>query len=138
MSETKTIHVPHLGGVDAGYQLAQPYDASKPTVILVNSFTTSSELYRAQFQNEELTEKMNLIAIELLGHGQTQVYSLKLAMGDHSDQVSQAHQNRTLDLLGHSNNEPSSPRRFRNQRQSLRARNISRRMDMCSHGIVSS
>jgi len=38
---------------------------------MVNSFTTSSELYREQYTNKELTNKMNLLAIELLGHGQT-------------------------------------------------------------------
>merc|ERR1711967_72197 len=58
-------------GQYAEYQMPTPYDASKPTMVLVNSFNTSSELYKSQFANEKLTEKMNLIAIELLGHGQT-------------------------------------------------------------------
>lgn len=40
---------------------------------MVNSFTTSSELYREQYANKELTNKMNLLAIELLGHGQTRI-----------------------------------------------------------------
>ncbi|KAI7466530.1 alpha/beta-hydrolase [Hortaea werneckii] len=71
MPNTKSVHVPHLGGIDAAYQMPTPYDASKPTMVLVNSFNTSSELYKSQFANEKLTEKMNLIAIELLGHGQT-------------------------------------------------------------------
>jgi pimeloyl-ACP methyl ester carboxylesterase len=71
MANTKTIHVPHLGGIDAGYQMPYPYDASKPTLVLVNSFTTSSELYASQFANGALNEKMNLLAIELLGHGKT-------------------------------------------------------------------
>ncbi|KAI6855951.1 alpha/beta-hydrolase [Hortaea werneckii] len=71
MPNTKIVHVPHLGGIDAAYQMPTPYDASKPTMVLVNSFNTSSELYKSQFANEKLTEKMNLIAIELLGHGQT-------------------------------------------------------------------
>ncbi|KAI7163234.1 alpha/beta-hydrolase [Hortaea werneckii] len=71
MPNTKTVHVPHLGGIDAAYQMPTAYDASKPTMVLVNSFNTSSELYKSQFANEKLTEKMNLIAIELLGHGQT-------------------------------------------------------------------
>ena len=42
MSNTKIVHVPHLGGIDASYQMPHPYDPSKPTLILVNSFTTSS------------------------------------------------------------------------------------------------
>ncbi|KAF2463494.1 alpha/beta-hydrolase [Lindgomyces ingoldianus] len=71
MSNTKTVRVPHLGGIDAAYQMPAPYDKSKPTLIMVNSFTTSSELYRDQYSNEDLTSKMNLIPIELLGHGQT-------------------------------------------------------------------
>ena len=75
MSSTKTVQVPHLGGIQAGYQMPHPYDPSKPTLVLVNSFTTSSELYRGQYQNEKLTSKMNLLAIELLGHGQTRTKS---------------------------------------------------------------
>ncbi|KAJ9663607.1 hypothetical protein H2201_005568 [Coniosporium apollinis] len=75
MPNTKTVHVKHLGGIDAAYQMPQPYDSSKPTLILVNSFTTSSELYRSQYANKELTDKMNLVAIELLGHGQTRTKS---------------------------------------------------------------
>ncbi|KMP02222.1 hypothetical protein CISG_06171 [Coccidioides immitis RMSCC 3703] len=71
MSNTKTIHVPHLGGIDAAYRISDPYDASKPTLILINSFTTSSELYDAQFSSPALLSKLNLLAIELLGHGQT-------------------------------------------------------------------
>lgn len=71
MSNVKTLEVPHLGGITAGYQMPHPYDHSKPTLVLVNSFTTSSELYRGQYENEKLTSAMNLLAIELLGHGQT-------------------------------------------------------------------
>lgn len=55
--------------------MPHPYDPSKPTLILVNSFTTSSELYQEQYQNQKLTSKMNLLAIELLGHGQTRTKS---------------------------------------------------------------
>lgn len=51
--------------------MPQPYDPSKPTLVLVNSFTTSSDLFRDQFGDSALTAKVNLIAIELLGHGQT-------------------------------------------------------------------
>lgn len=70
----KTVHVPHLGGIEAGYQL-HAYEESKPTLVLVNSFTTSSELYRSQYANTELTKTMNLLAIELLGHGATRTTS---------------------------------------------------------------
>ncbi|KAF7715301.1 Epoxide hydrolase-like protein [Penicillium ucsense] len=71
MTNTKTVRVPHLGGIDAAYQMPREYDPSKPTVVLINAFTTSSELYRDQFDDEELAGAVNLIAIELLGHGQT-------------------------------------------------------------------
>jgi len=67
----KTVRVPHLGGIDAAYQMPEPYDPAKPTLVLVNSFTTSSELYRKQYADKSLTSAMNLLAIELLGHGQT-------------------------------------------------------------------
>lgn len=75
MPETKTVHVPHLGGIDAGYKLSDSYDGSKPTLVLVNSFTTSSELYGSQFADKKLTDKMNLLAIELLGHGKTRTHA---------------------------------------------------------------
>ncbi|KAL3428030.1 alpha/beta hydrolase [Phlyctema vagabunda] len=75
MPNTKTVHVSHLGGIDAAYQMPYPYDSSRPTLVLVNSFTTSSELYRSQYANKELNDKMNIIAIELLGHGQTRTKS---------------------------------------------------------------
>lgn len=68
---TKKVQVPHLGGITASYQIPQAYDSTKPTVVLVNSFTTSSELYRAQYNDKNLTSAMNLLSIELLGHGQT-------------------------------------------------------------------
>lgn len=55
--------------------MPHPYDSKKPTLCLVNSFTTSSELYRSQYANKELTDAMNLISIELLGHGQTRTKS---------------------------------------------------------------
>ncbi|KAJ5197737.1 uncharacterized protein N7498_006854 [Penicillium cinerascens] len=71
MPNTKTIRVPHLGGIDAAYQMPWEYDRSKPTVVLVNAFTTSSELYREQFEDSDLAGQMNLVAIEMLGHGQT-------------------------------------------------------------------
>lgn len=71
MTSTSIIHVPHLGGIDAAYQMPRAYDPTKPTLVLVNAFTTSSELYRAQFSDSRLADQMNLIAVELLGHGQT-------------------------------------------------------------------
>ncbi|ORY57801.1 putative alpha/beta hydrolase [Pseudomassariella vexata] len=72
MSATvKTISVPHLG-IKAGYAFGNDsYDASKPTAVLINSMCMSSALYRAQFSDTKLTDAMNLLAIEPLGHGAT-------------------------------------------------------------------
>ncbi|KAF2428268.1 alpha/beta-hydrolase [Tothia fuscella] len=69
----KTVRIPHLGGIEASYKIFGAYKQYKPTLILINSFTTSSDLYEAQFNNKELTEVMNLIAIEPLGHGKTKL-----------------------------------------------------------------
>lgn len=71
----KTIPVPHLGGVDVAYQMPQEDDPRKPTVVLVHSFMTTSDLYQSQYENKELLNTMNLIAIDLLGHGQTRARS---------------------------------------------------------------
>jgi len=74
MPNTKTVDVSHLGGITAAYQTSGPIDNSKPTLVLINAFTTSSELYRDAYTNDELTSVMNLVAIELLGHGQTRAH----------------------------------------------------------------
>lgn len=71
MPNTKITHVSHLGGIDAAYQMPLPYDPTKPTLVLINSFTTSSKLFRDQFGDSDLTAAANLLAIEPLGHGQT-------------------------------------------------------------------
>ena len=71
MSNVKIVHVPHLGGIDVAYRLSEPYVSGKLTLVLINAFTTTSQLFNRQFENSQLTENMNLLAIELLGHGQT-------------------------------------------------------------------
>jgi pimeloyl-ACP methyl ester carboxylesterase len=71
MSNAETITVPHLGTSAIGYQLGKAYDASLPTLVMVNSFTTSVELYLAQFADERLTAAANLLALEPYGHGRT-------------------------------------------------------------------
>lgn len=63
--------MPHLGTSTIGYQLGRPYDASLPTLVMVNSFSTSVELYRPQFAHPQLSQAANLLAIELYGHGRT-------------------------------------------------------------------
>jgi pimeloyl-ACP methyl ester carboxylesterase len=71
MSETQTITVPHLGTSTIGYRFGRPYDASLPTLVMVNSFTTTVDLYRPQFADEALASTANLLALEPYGHGRT-------------------------------------------------------------------
>lgn len=72
MEPIKTIQVPHLGGIDVGYRLSQsPPSKSKPTLVLFNPFTTTSDYYLPEFTNSALREAANLLAIEPLGHGHT-------------------------------------------------------------------
>ena len=67
----ETISVPHLGGSIISYKFGKTYDSSLPTLVLVNSFSTSVELYRPQFADRKLNEIANLLAVELYGHGDT-------------------------------------------------------------------
>lgn len=72
MAAKTTIKVPHLGGIDVGYRLSNDgVDAAKPTVVLINSMCTTSSLYNEQFASKALTDAVNLLAIEPLGHGAT-------------------------------------------------------------------
>ena len=71
MGDTETITVPHLGTSTIGYRFGRPYDASLPTLVMVNSFSTSADLYRPQFADEELAATANLLALEPYGHGRT-------------------------------------------------------------------
>lgn len=70
-NNVQTIQVPHLGGSTIGYRFGKPYDASLPTLVMVNSFLTSSALYEPQFSDTALASTANLLAIELYGHGET-------------------------------------------------------------------
>lgn len=71
---SKTAQVKHLGGITVSYR-ATELDRSKPTLVLLHSFMTSSGLYEAQFESSAITDATNLIAVDLLGHGQTKVDS---------------------------------------------------------------
>ncbi|KAK7417436.1 hypothetical protein QQX98_004555 [Neonectria punicea] len=72
MAATTTIRVPHFGGITAGYRVSgEGIDTAKPTVVLVNSMCTTSSLFNAQFTSKTLTDAVNLLAIEPLGHGAT-------------------------------------------------------------------
>lgn len=71
MSSAETIEVPHLGGSVIGHRFGGEYDASLPTLVMVNSFSTSVELYRPQFADDKLAATANLLALEPYGHGAT-------------------------------------------------------------------
>jgi pimeloyl-ACP methyl ester carboxylesterase len=71
----KIVHVLHLGGIDAATYMPHAYDATKPTLVLVNSLLATHDLYRSQYANESLTSTANLLAIEPLGHGKTRAKS---------------------------------------------------------------
>ena len=91
----QTVTVPHLGGSDIGHRFGRPYDASRPTLVMVNSFTTSVELYRPQFAHAGLAETANLLALEPYGHGQTR------SPYEHFTYWDTAHANlQVLDALG--------------------------------------
>jgi pimeloyl-ACP methyl ester carboxylesterase len=67
----ETVTVPHLGTSTIGYRFGRAYDASLPTLVMVNSFSTSAELFRPQFADEQLAATVNLLALEPYGHGRT-------------------------------------------------------------------
>ncbi|MCQ8193552.1 alpha/beta fold hydrolase [Streptomyces rugosispiralis] len=67
----QTVEIPHLGGSTVGCTFARPYDPALPTLVLINSYTTSAELYRPQFADPALGSAANLLALEPYGHGRT-------------------------------------------------------------------
>ncbi len=67
----QTVEIPHLGGSAVGYTFGGPYDPALPTLVLINSYTTSAELYRPQFADRALGSAANLLALEPYGHGRT-------------------------------------------------------------------
>lgn len=71
MSAARTITVPHLGSSHIVYALSEPFDETLPTLVMINSFTASVDLYRPQFDDEDLARTANLLAIEPYGHGST-------------------------------------------------------------------
>ncbi len=69
---TSSCSVPHLGGIDVSYRLSSiTPDFSKPTIVLFNPFTATTDYYLPEFENKRLVEAINLLAVEPLGHGKT-------------------------------------------------------------------
>ncbi|KAL4979375.1 Alpha/Beta hydrolase protein [Aspergillus desertorum] len=96
MPTTRTIQVPHLGGISAGYALSgDKYDPSKPTCVLINSMCMTTALYKDQFEDASLTSAVNLLAIEPLGHGSTSCASEHFTYWDSAIMALQV-----LDALG--------------------------------------
>jgi len=89
--------VPHLGGIQVGYKISEDkINPTKPTLVLINPFTTTVDYYSPEFRNSRLREVCNLLAIEPLGHGQTQ--SLKTETYTYWDSAVMILQ--LLDMLG--------------------------------------
>ncbi|KAK5992098.1 hypothetical protein PT974_05496 [Cladobotryum mycophilum] len=71
MAAKNTVKVPHLG-ISAGYRISNGIiDPAKPTVVLINSMCMTSALYDVQYGSKAITDAVNLLAIEPLGHGAT-------------------------------------------------------------------
>ncbi|KAI1805633.1 putative alpha/beta hydrolase [Daldinia bambusicola] len=71
MAAKQTVQVAHLA-TQVGYAISNDkLDQSKPTWVLINSLCTSVEFYRPLLDNKALTDVVNLVAIEPLGHGAT-------------------------------------------------------------------
>jgi pimeloyl-ACP methyl ester carboxylesterase len=71
-SSTIPINVTHLGALNVGYRLSNnAVDPAKPTLVCLNSMCMTTALFDAQFADTNLTNAMNILAIEPLGHGST-------------------------------------------------------------------
>jgi pimeloyl-ACP methyl ester carboxylesterase len=69
---TRTVSLPLFGGTTASYHAAPwPPNPSNPTLIMINSFATTVDIFRSQLTNTTLQASMNMLAIEPLGHGST-------------------------------------------------------------------
>ncbi|TIC99437.1 putative hydrolase YugF [Colletotrichum higginsianum] len=73
MAQMATLDVPHLGGIKAAYYMPKPYDKSKSTLILIHGFSMSSHVFQDHFTSQSLTDQMNLIGIDVIGHGGTEI-----------------------------------------------------------------
>lgn len=68
----QTTQIPHLGGITANYAFANgTHDPSKPTCVLITAMSMNIQLFKDQFSDAKLTNAINLLAIEPLGHGGT-------------------------------------------------------------------
>ncbi|OSS44002.1 hypothetical protein B5807_11423 [Epicoccum nigrum] len=71
-SSTVPITLTHLGSLKVGYRLTNnAVDPAKPTLVCINSMCMTTALFDAQFNDTKLTNTLNILAIEPLGHGST-------------------------------------------------------------------
>ena len=69
MAAKQTVEVAHLGAT-VGYAISNGgLDLSNPTCVMINSMNTTSSLYEPQMKSKRLTDVVNVLAIEPLGHG---------------------------------------------------------------------
>lgn len=60
-----TKFIPLSSGITAAYrQVPEKPNPANPTLVLLHSFLTTLELYQPQFNNTELTSKVNLLGID--------------------------------------------------------------------------
>lgn len=71
-SSTVPTTLTHLGNLKVGYRLTyNTVDPAKPTLVCINSMCMTTALFDAQFNDTKLTNALNILAIEPLGHGST-------------------------------------------------------------------
>lgn len=66
-----SVNVPLLSGTVVHYAIGAPIDHVKPTVLLIPGFMTGVDLFDVQLSDPDLLEKLNLVAVDPLGHGRT-------------------------------------------------------------------
>lgn len=72
--QIRTTDLDILGGTILSYHHSPwPPSSSKPTVVLIPDFATTVDIFRYQLADAELTEHVNLLAIEHPGHGKTRI-----------------------------------------------------------------
>lgn len=67
----RTVQISSVPGTTVSYRAPFGLSRSKPTLLMLHSFTTDGTLYRPQLADEKLQEAVNLITVDLLGHGGT-------------------------------------------------------------------
>ncbi|KAJ4375309.1 hypothetical protein N0V83_002395 [Neocucurbitaria cava] len=68
----QTINLDILEGTTVSYhQTPCPPNPSRPTLLMIPDLATTPEIFRHQLTNHTLSNSMNLIAVEPLGHGKT-------------------------------------------------------------------